>query len=419
MPIRYAARLESGHTPSRSRPDWWENCNVPWFSLADVSQIRRDGADVIYETKEMVSELGLQNSSARKLPAGTVMLSRTASVGFSAIMGVEMATTQDFANWVCGPSLRPRFLLHVFRAMHGEFRRLMFGSTHSTIYMPDISALRFVLPSLSEQDAIVDFLERETAKIDALIEQQEKLIALLAEKRQATISHAVTRGLDPDAPMKDSSVAWSGDVPEHWDVTRLKFVATVQTGIAKGKDTTGKSTTAVPYLRVANVQDGFLALDDIATIEIEAEQLDRYRLTPGDVLMNEGGDFDKLGRGAVWHGEILDCIHQNHVFAVRPHGVSAAWLSRVTSSGYARFYFMGRSKQSTNLASISSSNIMELPLVLPPLEEQHHVMKLLDDELARLDALNSTAAKAVRLLQERRSALIAAAVTGQIDVRAA
>jgi type I restriction enzyme S subunit len=142
-------------------------------------------------------------------------------------------------------------------------------------------------------------------------------------------------------------------VPAHWEVTRLKFVAAVQTGIAKGKDTAGKQTINVPYLRVANVQDGFLALDDVATIDIEAEQLERYRLCDGDVLMNEGGDFDKLGRGAIWRGEVADCIHQNHVFAVRPHGVRAEWLNRVTSSQYAQFYFMGRSKQSTNLASIS------------------------------------------------------------------
>lgn len=280
-----------------------------------------------------------------------------------------------------------------------------------------ISNLRIPYPPLSEQAAISAFLDRETAKIDALIAEQEKLIALLAEKRQATISHAVTRGLNPNAPMKDSGVAWLGEVPAHWSVNRLKFIASVQTGIAKGKDTAGKETVTVPYLRVANVQDGFLALDDIATIDIEAEQLDRYRLAPGDVLMNEGGDFDKLGRGAIWHGEIVDCIHQNHVFAVRPHGVRPEWLNRITSSQYAQFYFMGRSKQSTNLASISSSNIMELPVVLPPDDELTSILEFIDMETMRLETLKSKSEYAVALLKERRSALISAAVTGQIDVR--
>jgi len=280
-----------------------------------------------------------------------------------------------------------------------------------------VSNLSVPYPPLCDQAAIATFLDRETAKIDTLITEQEKLIALLAEKRQAAISHAVTRGLDSEVPMKGSEIAWLGQVPAHWVVTRLKFVATVQTGIAKGKDTAGKETVSVPYLRVANVQDGFLALDDVAMIEIEPWQLERYRLLPGDVLMNEGGDFDKLGRGAVWSGEIEDCIHQNHVFAVRPHGVDCEWLNKVTSSDYAQFYFMGRSKQSTNLASISSSNIMELPVLLPPAEERQTILERLHSELERLDSLSADASRAIQLLQEHRSALITAAVTGQIDVR--
>ncbi|MCP2011293.1 type I restriction enzyme M protein [Duganella sp. HSC-15S17] len=237
------------------------------------------------------------------------------------------------------------------------------------------------------------------------------------ERRQAAISHAVTKGLNPNTPMKASGIAWLGVVPEHWNVTRLKFVATVQTGIAKGKDIVGKTTILVPYLRVANVQDGFLALENVASIEIEADQLDRYRLRAGDVLMNEGGDFDKLGRGAIWRDEIPDCIHQNHVFAVRPHSITSEWLNCITSSQYAQFYFMGRSKQSTNLASISSTNIMELPVLLPPEEEQRAILHFIGDEIDKIDTLKALSERAITLLKERRGAIIAAAVTGQVDVR--
>ncbi|NNM80872.1 MAG: hypothetical protein HKM01_10580 [Gallionella sp.] len=212
-------------------------------------------------------------------------------------------------------------------------------------------------------------------------------------------------------------VEWLGEVPKHWDVKRLKFVATVQTGIAKGKDNAGKSTISVPYLRVANVQDGYLDLEDVATIDIAPASLDRYRLQSGDVLMNEGGDFDKLGRGHVWHCEVDPCIHQNHVFAVRPHSISSEWLNLVTGTNYAQFYFMTRSKQSTNLASISSTNVMELPVVCPPLEEQQAIIAFLDSETAKFDALTLEANRAIALLQEHRSALISAAVTGKIDVR--
>ena len=219
----------------------------------------------------------------------------------------------------------------------------------------------------------------------------------------------------PYPAYKDSGVEWLGRVPEHWQIKRLKHIANVQTGVAKGKDNEGKDTVEVPYLRVANVQDGYLSLDDVATIEIPREDLTRYSLQPGDVLMNEGGDFDKLGRGSVWQGEIEPCIHQNHVFAVRPTAVSSAWLNTFTGSLAAQFYFMGRAKQSTNLASISSSNIMELPVAMPPATEVDLLLAHIDRETARIDALIEKKTRFIELLREKRQALITHAVTKGLD----
>jgi type I restriction enzyme, S subunit len=269
----------------------------------------------------------------------------------------------------------------------------------------------------AEQARIATFLDQETAKIDELVAEQRRLMALLKEKRQAVISHAVTRGLNPDAHLRPSSIEWLGDVPEHWEVIALKRIADVSTGVAKGKDNGQRAVVEVPYLRVANVQDGYLDLNEVATIEIPVEDLERYALKPGDVLMNEGGDFDKLGRGHVWDGQIDPCITQNHVFAVRPRLVSSVWLNAITGSGFAQFYFMTRSKQSTNLASISSTNLMELPVILPPEEEQTAILNFIAKQTSRFDTLTAEAQRAIDLLQERRTALISAAVTGQIDVR--
>ena len=333
--------------------------------------------------------------------------------------GCRIVTCVDNVIVRPNPNFERQYVIFMMSSKQhfANMENLARGTTMQRISRSTLSRVRFAFPPPQEQTAIATFLDRETAKIDELIAEQEKLIALLAEKRQATISHAVTKGLNPAAPMKDSGVAWLGEVPAHWEISRLKFVASVQTGIAKGKDNSGKKTIEVSYLRVANVQDGYLALDDIAKIEIPADELPRYRLRPGDVLMNEGGDFDKLGRGHLWNGEIEDCIHQNHVFAVRPNAISSEWLNRVTSSNAAQFYFMSRSKQSTNLASISSTNVMELPLPLPPNEEQAVIVSFLDTETTRLDTLTAEATRGISLLKERRSALISAAVTGKIDVR--
>lgn len=141
---KFAARLRSGHTPSRQHHEYWQNCTIPWFGLADVWQIRDGQTEYVTDTAEKISELGLANSAARLLPKGTVMLSRTASVGFSAIMARPMATSQDFATWTCGPRLRPRFLLLCLRAMRSELLgRLAMGSTHGRSTCPTSRASAF------------------------------------------------------------------------------------------------------------------------------------------------------------------------------------------------------------------------------------------------------------------------------------
>ena len=193
---KFAATLRSGHTPSRQNPEYWKDCTIPWFGLADVWQIRDGQVEYVQATAEKISEIGLANSAARLLPKGTVILSRTASVGFSAVLGVDMATTQDFVNWVCGPSLRPEYLLYVFRAMGPEFRRLAMGSTHQTIYMPDVGGFSTPVPPVPEPDEIVAFIRKETAAIDALTVKVRRAIDLLKEFHTALISAAVTGKID-------------------------------------------------------------------------------------------------------------------------------------------------------------------------------------------------------------------------------
>jgi type I restriction enzyme S subunit len=167
-------------------------------------------------------------------------------------------------------------------------------------------------------------------------------------------------------------------IPDEWKKKPLAIVAHIQTGIAKG----AKKTTdpiELPYLRVANVQDGYLDLSHIKTIEIDKVQIERYLLQIGDVLLTEGGDFDKLGRGAVWKGEIEKCVHQNHIFVARPKFdvLLPDFLSLLTGSQYGKSYFQKCSKQSTNLASINSTQLKKFPVLLPPLPEQAAITSIL------------------------------------------
>jgi len=166
-------------------------------------------------------------------------------------------------------------------------------------------------------------------------------------------------------------------IPEHWKKMPLDHIAYVQTGLAKGKKGI-KEPRLLPYLRVANVQDGFLDLSLIKSMEVEESDIDKYLLKPGDVLLTEGGDCDKLGRGTIWQGEVNPCLHQNHIFVVRTKNdiLMPEFLTQLTGSEYGKNYFLKCSKQSTNLASINSTQLKEFPVLLPPLKEQKNIVEV-------------------------------------------
>ena len=277
------------------------------------------------------------------------------------------------------------------------------------------------LPPLPEQAAIVRFLDHADRRIRRYIRAKQKLIKLLEEQKQAIIHHAVTRGLDPNIRLKPSGVEWLGDVPEHWKVTRLKFVAEMQTGLTLGKAYQSNQLEERPYLRVANVQSGYLDLSRITTIRLPHAEAKACELMPGDVLMTEGGDIDKLGRGYIWRGEIPGCLHQNHIFAVRAdlERLLPEFLVAVMTSNHGRNYFWFTAKKTADLASTNSTTLKAFPLFLPALEEQQRILDHITHDVEGIDKAIDRTLREIALLREYRTRLIADVVTGKLDVREA
>ena len=201
--LRLVARQGTGHTPSRDHPEWWipDECVVPWVTTGEVQQVRSDRVRTIHETRERISRIGIENSSAEIHHKGTVFLCRTAaSAGYSGIMGSDMATSQDIATWTCGERLDPEYLLFCLRAMRKDLLgRLATGSTHKTIYMPEIQGLRVPVPPLDEQRTIVERLRMEIDVCFAATDALARQIVLLAEHRQALIAAAVAGQVEPQA----------------------------------------------------------------------------------------------------------------------------------------------------------------------------------------------------------------------------
>ncbi len=276
-----------------------------------------------------------------------------------------------------------------------------------------------LIPPPEEQEAIVRFLDHADRRIRRYIAAKQRLIKLLEEQKQAIIQRAVTRGLDSDVRLKPSGVEWLGDIPEHWEVLPLKRLSTIQSGVTLGKRyASTDELLSYSYLRVANVQAGRLDLRTIKTVLVPKQEAHRSLLRDGDLLMTEGGDPDKLGRGCLWRSEVDPCLHQNHVFAVRSNQLlEPAYLEAVTGSSYSRDYFLRTSKQTTNLASTNSTTIGEFRIAIPGRPEQRNILRWLGVELRDVAKALERVALEINLLREYRIRLIADVVTGKLDVR--
>ncbi|MEX3999678.1 restriction endonuclease subunit S [Paraburkholderia sp. EG285A] len=288
------------------------------------------------------------------------------------------------------------------------------GMVHIT--KSDLGAIKIPTPCIQEQETIASFLDKEIAKIDVLIGEQEKLLTLLAEKRQATISHAVTHGLNPNVSMKDSGIAWLGAVPVHWSVEPLARRYNVQLGkMLDSAKITGANLRR--YLRVYDVQWGGVNTEDLPLMDFDADARAKFRLVPGDLLVNEGGSYP--GRAAIWSGALDECYYQKALHRLRSY---SADLDTSQFFFYVLFWAAHRGVfvyggNETTIEHLPAERLRRYRFAFPPLEEQLQIATFLNAETIKLDALKTEAEHAIDLLGDRRSALISAAVTGKIDVR--
>ncbi len=331
------------------------------------------------------------------------------------VCGYHLALLRPFSDRIIGAYLfrslqSPAVAYQLHVEANGVTR---YGLSHSAI-----KSIWLPTPPLAEQAAIARFLDYADRRLRRYIRAKQKLIKVLEEQKQAIIHRAVTRGLDPNVRLKPSGVEWLGEVPEHWELKRLKDIATVQTGITLGKDYRASETRRYPYLRVANVQAGHVDLRSVKEIDVPESEARRCMLRARDVLMTEGGDIDKLGRGCIWTGEVASCLHQNHVFAVRcGTRLLPEFLVGLMASSHGRSYFQATAKQTTNLAATNGTTLRAFPLFLPDIEEQRRILLSVGAETEAVDRAVIATKHEIKLLREYLTRLIADVVTGKVDVR--
>ena len=338
--------------------------------------------------------------------SGQVILSeiwgKKGAIGFVPPEGDgALCTSHFFLFDVRYDKIDPGYLQAIFTAnyLEDQLDTKAKGSTSYAAVRPKhLLAARIPLPPLDEQRRTVARIEELAAKI----EEAQKLRRQAAEEAEAILSSA-------------KNALFNKEHMKKWRNITLGEIADIQSGVTLGRKLRGP-TIKLPYLRVANVQDGYLDLKTIKTIEILEDERDKWQLQSGDILLTEGGDWDKLGRGTVWHCEIENCIHQNHIFRVRVNldEFDPDYLCALIGSPYGKAYFQAASKQTTNLATINQRQLKAFEIFYPTIDEQRRIVARLDDLQAQVDGLKEHQVRTAEELDALLPAVLDRAFRGQL-----
>ena len=410
------AEVVGGGTPRTSDRGNFEGGSIAWLTPADLSGYSEK---YVSHGSRFITERGLGSSSARLLPEGTVMFTSRAPIGYAAIARNSIATNQGFKSFVLKPGVLPDYVYWWLKGAKQLAESMASGTTFLELSGAKAKQLPIPIAPIDDQRRIVAEIEKQFSRLDEAVANLKRVKANLKRYNAAVLKAAVEGRLVPieaELARREGRSYETGaallqrilnsqrsqskgkdkykepaapdtidlpELPEGWVWARLDAIAALRGGItvdSKRKDPTARS---VPYLRVANVQRGYLDLAEVKHIDAPAADIEELQLQPGDILFNEGGDRDKLGRGWVWEGQLADCIHQNHVFRARLYfsEVSSKLVSWWGNS-FGKDYFLREGKQTTNLASINLTKLSAFPVPLPPLTEQHRIAAEVDRRLS-------------------------------------
>jgi len=410
-------QIGSGTTPKTDNREYYDGGDIPWVNTGDLIDSDLD------ECEKRITALAVaDHSSLKTYPAGSLMIAMYgATIGKLAILNFAATVNQACCVFAGKSEIASKFMFYWFLGFRQQIISLATGGGQPNISQDILRSLRAACPTLPEQTQIATFLDRETAKIDVLVAEQQQLMALLKEKRQAVISHAVTRGLNPHAPLKPSGIEWLGDVPEHWEVTRVKYHCSINGRIGFRGYTTedqvdeGNGALVMGATHITAV--GEIDLDRPVYIS-----WDKYYESPE--IMVEKGDILVVQRGSTC-GKVGFVSNEHGPMTINP---SLVLLKNFKCAPKLIFHYLtstlvqGLFEQvlgSTAIPMLSQEQIGDIAFCLPPENEQSEIVVFIDSQITQLDTLTAEAQRAIDLLQERRTALISAAVTGQIDVRGA
>ena len=402
--VKYLAPFQVGWTPPTKNDSNFIGDNL-WVNISDLK------GKVINNTVKQISDKAALEASMDITPKGSLMYSFKLSVGTVSFAGCDMYTNEAIASFLHSAKLPLSYLYYALP-------KFVIENASTNIYGANIlnqelirNALLVKIPYI-EAEKIANFLDHETAKIDRLIEKQQQLIELLKEKRQAVISHAVTKGLNPNVPMKDSGVEWLGKVPEHWKVSALGYYSNLNTGATPDRSNSNYWEGYIPWIKTGEVKyDTIFTAEELIT-DLALKQTSVQLSPPGTLLMAMYGQGITRGRVALLG---VSATYNQACVAINTN--SKVWNEYLKLFFMAAYHAIRDGGNETSQMNLNADIVKKFKITIPTIDEQHQIVESINKEIPKIDSLIVKAESAIQLMQERRTALISAAVTGKIDVR--
>lgn len=436
--IADVGKVVTGNTPpTKDESNYGDN--VPFVKPPELTD------KGVWSAAEGLSKKGMQ--SGRVLPAGAVLVSCIGGLGKTGLAKVPIAFNQQINAVVFDERVLPEFGFYYLQTLKEWLYGVASATTLPIVNKGKFQRAPFPLAPMSDQKRIVAEIEKQFSRLDGAVANLKRVKANLKRYKTAVLKAAVEgklteewREAHPDVEpasellkriLAERKVRWNGKVkfkegetpnttglfelPRSWEWARLDTLAALKGGITVDKNRKSQNARLVPYLRVANVQRGYLDLSEVKHIEAPEEDIRELRLIPGDILFTEGGDRDKLGRGWIWEAQIHECIHQNHVFRARLYSteVCAKFVSWWGNS-FGQIYFLRAGKQTTNLASINITKLSEFPVPIPPVTEQEQIVLEVERRLSFIDELEMDVPENLRRAERLQRAVLQSAFGGRL-----
>jgi type I restriction enzyme, S subunit len=393
--------IKTGTTPPSQEAKYF-NGSIQWYTPGDIGYSK-----ILESSSRTITNIAVEDGKARVFEPETLLVTCIGNIGRVGIVKQSSSANQQITGLLFNSEIIDvNFAYYWFRAYQKQIEDFAPVALLRILNQANLKQVPIPIPFPNDPARSLETQKRIVLRLETLLGEVKS-----ARELQETIE-------EDTGQLLDSVISSVFDDQEilGWQTNNLHEVAYIQTGIAKGKRYGNQKLQELPYLRVANVQSGYLDLDEVKTIILAEIEIERYRLQNGDLLLTEGGDFDKLGRGAVWNSEIDPCVHQNHIFAVRldQEKVLPRFAEYAMQSKQAKAYFVSKAKKTTNLASINKSQLSAFPLFYPSINEQKAIIERIDSFKREVQEIKTAQIENKELIEQLEQSFLSQAFRGEL-----